>query len=305
MSLGSRIRQARLAAGLTQAQLAGDTVTRNMLSLIENDAAEPSVRTVQALAGRLGLPVGYFFEETNDAFFHRKAGAMQNILARLRIGDYATCIELCAPFAGHEDDELHLILCECFTRLGVDDWYRAQPEYAHNAWVTALRHAAATVYPTAQQECICRFFLAYVPLAARMVGGFLSDDPIPCPEAPACTDRCILGELQYTQALLALHEGRTEAATAATASESPVHPVQKLRLRALLLRLEDKVPQALECLRDADLSRADALTCYAVWHDREEYYLSLLDYDRAYQCRMQYGKWISAVRTAAKEGLEI
>lgn len=63
MELGQRIKQARLDAGLSQRQLCGDMITRNMLSLIENGSARPSVDTLQYLAARLEKPVGYFLEE--------------------------------------------------------------------------------------------------------------------------------------------------------------------------------------------------------------------------------------------------
>lgn len=64
MALGQRIKQARLEKGLSQRQLCGDTITRNMLSLIENGSAKPSMDTLCILAGRLGKPVGFFLEET-------------------------------------------------------------------------------------------------------------------------------------------------------------------------------------------------------------------------------------------------
>ena len=63
MELGQKIRQARLEAGLSQRQLCGETITRNMLSLIENGAARPSMDTLQYLADRLGKAVSYFLEE--------------------------------------------------------------------------------------------------------------------------------------------------------------------------------------------------------------------------------------------------
>lgn len=63
MELGQRLRQARLEAGLSQRQLCGGEITRNMLSLIENGAARPSMDTLRYLAGRLGKPVSYFLEE--------------------------------------------------------------------------------------------------------------------------------------------------------------------------------------------------------------------------------------------------
>lgn len=63
MEIGQKLREARLAAGLSQRVLCGDVITRNMLSQIENGVAKPSMATLQYLAGRLGKPVGYFLEE--------------------------------------------------------------------------------------------------------------------------------------------------------------------------------------------------------------------------------------------------
>lgn len=64
MELGEKLRQARLEAGLSQRQLCGEEITRNMLSLIENGSAKPSMKTLRYLAGRLGKSVSYFLEET-------------------------------------------------------------------------------------------------------------------------------------------------------------------------------------------------------------------------------------------------
>ena len=63
MELGKRIRQARLEAGLSQRQLCGEQITRNMLSQIENGSAKPSMDTLRYLAAQLHKPIGYFLEE--------------------------------------------------------------------------------------------------------------------------------------------------------------------------------------------------------------------------------------------------
>ena len=63
MELGQKLKQARLDAGLSQRQLCGDTITRNMLSQIENGSAKPSFSTLQALCARLGKPVSYFWDD--------------------------------------------------------------------------------------------------------------------------------------------------------------------------------------------------------------------------------------------------
>lgn len=63
MELGSKIKAARMEAGLSQRQLCGTHMTRNMLSQIENGSAHPSMKTLRYLAEQLGKPVSYFLEE--------------------------------------------------------------------------------------------------------------------------------------------------------------------------------------------------------------------------------------------------
>lgn len=65
MTLGQRLKQARLESGLSQRQLCGDVITRNMLSQIENGTARPSMDTLLYLAGQLHKPVSYFLEEVS------------------------------------------------------------------------------------------------------------------------------------------------------------------------------------------------------------------------------------------------
>ncbi len=67
MTLGEKLRQARLEAGLSQRALCGDVITRNMLSQIENGSAKPSMDTLRHLAAQLQKPVSYFLEEAPPA----------------------------------------------------------------------------------------------------------------------------------------------------------------------------------------------------------------------------------------------
>ena len=64
MELSQRLKQARLEAGMSQRQLCGDVITRNMLSQIENGSARPSMDTLRYLASQLGKPVSFFLEES-------------------------------------------------------------------------------------------------------------------------------------------------------------------------------------------------------------------------------------------------
>ena len=67
MSLGAKLKQARLDAQLSQRQLCGETITRNMLSQIENGTARPSMDTLSYLAGRLGKPMSFFLEDAGES----------------------------------------------------------------------------------------------------------------------------------------------------------------------------------------------------------------------------------------------
>ena len=66
MELGQKIKQVRLEAGLSQRQLCGEEITRNMLSLIENGSAKPSMKTLSCLAARLGKPLSFFLDDQSE-----------------------------------------------------------------------------------------------------------------------------------------------------------------------------------------------------------------------------------------------
>ncbi len=85
--LGARIREARLKKGLTQSELAGDDVTRNMLSRIENGAALPSLPTLCAIAGRLGVPPGELLGEAEDYRTLRLTGEFEALASESRFDE--------------------------------------------------------------------------------------------------------------------------------------------------------------------------------------------------------------------------
>lgn len=89
MTMGQRILQARLAAGLSQRELAGEEITRNMLSSLEHDAAAPSIATLRYLARRLGRPVSYFLgeDDSSEGVAAFEAGAWRRSLELMTQGE--------------------------------------------------------------------------------------------------------------------------------------------------------------------------------------------------------------------------
>lgn len=143
MKLGEKIRQARLSKGLSQKTLCGDTITRNMLSQIENGSANPSMATLRQLASRLELPLSYFLEE--QAFLSpnrelmekaRKAGP-EEVLAILEDYQPGDCF----------DDERYLLeVLACFSLS--EKYLNSRPAFALTLLAQAEKAGAKTPYYT-------------------------------------------------------------------------------------------------------------------------------------------------------------
>src|SRR3990172_5051558 len=77
-ALGERVRTARRELGLSQAQLAGQELTKGFISQLESGIVRPSIRSLQVIASRLGKPLDYFIADEPLAAgkrlaFHRLA----------------------------------------------------------------------------------------------------------------------------------------------------------------------------------------------------------------------------------------
>lgn len=101
MELGQRIKKSRLEAGLSQRQLCGDVITRNMLSQIENGSARPSMDTLSYLASRLGKPVSFFLEE--DAVTSPNQAVMQQARQAYSMGNWDTAAKLLEGYRQPDD----------------------------------------------------------------------------------------------------------------------------------------------------------------------------------------------------------
>jgi tetratricopeptide (TPR) repeat protein len=62
-SVGSRLKAARIARGLTQQQLASGVASKGFISLVERDRLNPSLPKLRLLADRLGQPLSHFVQE--------------------------------------------------------------------------------------------------------------------------------------------------------------------------------------------------------------------------------------------------
>lgn len=66
MEIGSKIKKARQLKNMTQTELCGDFVTRNMLSAIEHNKALPSLPVLEYFIEKLEISASYFFSNEED-----------------------------------------------------------------------------------------------------------------------------------------------------------------------------------------------------------------------------------------------
>lgn len=85
--LGTRIRQARQALGLTLAAVAGKDFTRAFLNQVELGSAQPSMHNLRIIAERLHQPIEFFLEDPEVSSAALEL-ALTEAETRLRQGDH-------------------------------------------------------------------------------------------------------------------------------------------------------------------------------------------------------------------------
>lgn len=231
MALSQKLRQARLAAGLSQKQLCGDRITRNMLSQIENGSARPSMDTLKYLAERLGKPVSFFLEETavtspNQALMERVRRA-EDTEALSLLGQYQApdpvfdrerwllealaCLRLAEKALEKEQREYARRLLERVAVAGERTPYYTQ-ELERTRQVLALQAGMETVLPDISRELLLRGEAALKAGEPARCGAFLDA----CGQRDArwhlLRGQVFLAEKAYASALaqLRLAEGTLE-----------------------------------------------------------------------------------------------
>ena len=101
--LGKKIKEARLAKKMTQSEVVGDFITRNMLSQIESGVACPSIKTLQYLARMLEIPVKDLIPDESGNETQPVDDSIVAILLKakdaFRAGNYALAIDITQPMS--------------------------------------------------------------------------------------------------------------------------------------------------------------------------------------------------------------
>ncbi len=203
MALGELLKQARLDAGLSQRQLCGEEITRNMLSQIENGAARPSMDTLRYLASRLGKPVSFFLEE-------QAVSPNQPTVCRARqayaAGEYAKVLELLQGYNkdGIFDEEAALLVSLATIGRAEQALHEGRRPYAA-ALLEDMKPESLYMKPEIEHKRILLLARAEPEKAAQLAGELSIDDVL------LMKARCALSQGQAQKAL-GLLEGVEEPA---------------------------------------------------------------------------------------------
>lgn len=279
MNIGKRIRRLRLSKLMTQADLAGDQITRNMLCNIERGTALPSLPTAMYLAGRLGVPVGLLLAEEGGEFPYRKMIEMPNIRRAFAAGDFTGCLSLLhSSFPAERDDELSLLCAEAEFGAARNAFEEGRFRRAAAAFDRGVTAAEQTVYDTASLRARTAVYFHYL----SGVSPTLSSDILP--ESEVADARAFGDEFcEYYMALDALENGRDgEVAAYLTRQEKSLYAA---RIRALILMKKEEYGQAQEALEalfgNPKLSVGALL--YEIFGDLDLCCRKNDDYKRAYE----------------------
>ncbi len=147
-SIGQKIKEIRQKKGITQKDLAGDKITRNMLSLIENGTASPSVSTLLYIAEKLGMPPGYFFSfnEKEEGLF-LKTAMIDRLKQAFISEDFHECDRLCTELPSSAiDDELSQILAVSYLKIARHSADKLQLKQAYSFLNKSQFYANASIY---------------------------------------------------------------------------------------------------------------------------------------------------------------
>jgi transcriptional regulator with XRE-family HTH domain len=158
MHIGTKIKDLRASKMMTQQELAGDHITRNMLSRIENGFALPSLPSLLYISDRLGVPPGYLLASENEEFHYKKTGRIEDIISTFSSGEWMICKDLCLGLTD-SDDEIRFVIFLCLLNQAKELFNAGDLREAADLFEQAKKFSVMTAYPTAPYVAECETYL--------------------------------------------------------------------------------------------------------------------------------------------------
>ena len=282
MNIGERIRELRISKLMTQADLAGDHITRNMLSCIENGSANPSLSTIIYIAGRLGVPAGFLLAEQGDEMAYRKMSNLSNIKKAYTTGDVQSCRSLCLSGCPEPDDEISLLLANCDAEIAAEEFWSGRLRSSCRFFDEALSYAEKTIYSTDAIEAEIRVYFRFMERISHTLYSDLLDEE----KALSVKSNSIIS--RYLDALDALDRGDTSVADAlieefAQSGENSFFEAHLQSKQLIVQKNYKQAQKALQQLLHDSSTPLNKIELYTVLGDLEICCRENEDYKNAYR----------------------
>lgn len=267
MNIGEKIRKLRLEKFMTQAELAGNQITRNMLSLIEKGKAVPSLQTLVYLADKLKVSVGYLLAKDEETAFFGKAEKISEIRLAYSKQNFRICLDLCQRLLEDtgEDDELSLLMAECYLEVAKEEFFADRLHAACRLLDEAVRCTEASAYRTEHIRAEAELYFDYLEnLSPSFISECIDTSFDGGVYLPLGDDFC-----RYMLALKALEAGEERFVTLyLEKAKDKAHPLVK-HILALICMEKGEYEMAANHLSDvlrSDVSVAGTVLYYVFGH---------------------------------------
>ncbi len=282
MTIGEKIKERRIALGMTQKDLAQDRMTRNMISEIESNHATPSLANLLYLADRLSVSPAYLLSPAMSLYENKKLLWGPKVEKLFHNKKYAECIALAeAHIQENYDSSLSYLLASAAL-------YAAETCSANGSIDKALSYLAKA------DDYITRTDYDTYHLTARVVlCRALAEDPL--------TPHYALKEEVYLSAVKDATNEELYHYLRNDITYSYTSDILLSHMEGRQLMKENKYTEAIAVLNrllDRRLTEPiHILIIYRIYSDLETCYRERRDYENAYKCAGKKHSLFSSFRS--------
>ena len=266
LTVAQKIRAARQRLGITQATLAGEQITRNMLCRIEGGTVTASRATLAYLAEELHLPLLYLLDDRITLTEALKVTYMPDVRRAFSAGHYKEAARLIDKHFREPDDEIALILASSCIELAKTALHTGNLDTAAKHVKKAEDAMRQTVLPT-----------KHLAAAASLLRAVIKNVQSPRHEIADADVLCMTDDAAMTDLFYYL----TENVELTSDKLRNTHLVARRALRDRDYRTALKLLHELEEHRTE--KEMGAFLLFRVYTDLEQCYRETSDYETAYR----------------------
>jgi transcriptional regulator with XRE-family HTH domain len=288
MTLGEKMKYIRKKRGLTQQDLAGTLMTRNMISQIERGAATPSLQALEHFAKVLDVDPSVFFDCGLSIEQFENKRQISEIKSYYADKKYAMCIRLSLDLSENSDDDYRLMMYDCYYHEGISRFENSDLSGALEYFRKAESYAEGAPFPP--------FYSGRILFMRELIEGYLNGSHIVSVNLFSTLSQDpdnFFEYALYTILMTLIDNNQIERATAIYDTIRLRNEGYRLHINAKLAAARFNLDRAKALLLSV-VEREDEFSApflFDVYEDLERYCKSLEDYETAYRCAIVKEKY--------------